>query len=334
MAKPLRTKESADIQNHYTIKWYNDNFKNIEKTLKTNQPITFDSNIEHNLLGNNYYSISIVKNHPYYIPRTLKSYVKTRQDEKLFLNALMYAVSINDHAVAKFVFTQCKYRGKVRNKSLTSLDRFDTFYCHIAADSGVYRHNGTLEGAALIGQVRDSTIRRHNITMLNMLSSGHCTNNLSCAVSGEAVEAISRFNPVIDELSNISAYEIHHAYYIDKTSFYLDLKDSQLTRKIYSPSTMLNAFKYENFTEQLWTEFMSCIVLSSGEHSILHIMCNKGGIKYWINGYKNGHYKSIPYAWKSENNYNEILQWIKSVSPGVDLTKFPTYDKFISIHSQ
>lgn len=141
------------------------------------------------------------------------------------------------------------------------------------------------------------------------------------------------YDPVNDCEISKGSHEIHHAVYENGISYYYDLDTGKMTKKRISPSKYLHAYRYINFNRQIWSELLSCVILDIGDHDTLHKIALKGKIGYWLKGYERGFYKSIPYAWRSEKNYKEILEWISVVSHNIDVSKFLSYDEFIKVHN-
>ena len=64
---------------------------------------------------------------------------------------------------------------------------------------------------------------------------------------------------------------------------------------------------------------------------MLHKIVKHGGPAYWIKGNNLTLYHSIPYAWHSEANYIEIINWICTVSPSVNPLDFPLWKNFMEV---
>jgi hypothetical protein len=333
MAKIQRSQESANNQNQRSRNIYDIHFGPIKELLKDKDYVK-DTNVLNTdaRLMYNYYSICARKNYPYYVDVVICDYIIEHCiNQNEFIGALMYANIIGDIEVSKFVFAQCKHRVD-RKYSHDSLDRFDTFWCHLASDTLVYRHQGTTEGALLFGKVSDPVAREVNKVALRTLQHGvnNANQSLICHITGKSVENITRYNAEEDIFVDIISYELHHASYIGNQSYYYNVDTESLDRKEISPSTLLNAYRYTKFTSKHWLELLGCVIMDSSEHGMLHKITKHGGPAYWIKCKKLGFYHSVPYAWQTEANYIEIINWICSVSPHVSPLDFPTWQNLLN----
>jgi hypothetical protein len=332
MAKIQRSQKSADDQNRRSRNIYDTHFGTLKELLKGKDCVC-DTNVPNDdpRLLYDYYSICVRKDYPYYVYVVICDYIIEHCiDQGEFIGALMYANIIGDTEVAKFVFAQCKYRVN-RKCALNSLDRFDGFWCHLASDTLVYRHQGTTEGGLLFGKISDPEVREFNKAALRTLQHGvgNAHQSLICHITGRDVENIKRYNAEEDAWIDIMSYELHHASYIENQSYYYNVDTDLLDRKEMSPSALLNAYRYTKFTSKHWLELLGCVVMDSSEHGMLHKITKHGGPAYWVKCKNLAFYHSIPYAWQSEANYIEIVNWICSVCPHVDTLDFPIWQNLM-----
>jgi len=328
-------KSAGDIENTRTEKWWKANRDALIEAVK-DLPIIEETNIDKKILSPlKYRTLSIRRDSPYYVPVEIFKLIQWRHNEIGFIKGLMYSVSIGDLTVAKHVFAQCKNR-VIRLKSKDSLDRFDTFWCMISSDIHVYRHQGTIDGAIKTNQYSSPEYALKNNYFLRVLLHGPENTNmpLICSVLGTDVENVPTWNPSINQYCPINRYEIHHSKYTSNTSYYLDLDYGILVEKVIEPSAYIRKWLYPDFTTQMVIELLSTVIISTGEHKAHHnLPMSTGGMDQWIQGFKVGAYKSIPYAWIDEQHYKEVLDWISANCPRVDISEMPSYDLFIKLHS-
>lgn len=333
-----KTIEDGNKYNQESLDWWVTNKPSILKILKgTPVPDDTTSNLAHVMLNLGYATVSLRTGFPYYIPSVLSRELSDRATEIMFIRGLLAAVSTGDRDIAKYVYAQCKNR-LIRLESQDSLDRFDTFHCLIASDTFVYRHQGTIDGAIKTNQLGSNQYgySTTNNLFLRVLQSGpdNIATPLVCSVSGEVIESVATWLPTESKYVLINRYDLHHSKYANNTSFYYNTTDGKMVEKITEPSVYLLKWLYPQYTTQMFIELLSCAIISSGEHKAHHnLPMSAGGINHWIDGSIAGAYKCIPWAWRSETHYKEILLWASTNCPRVDVSKLPTYSDFVKLHS-
>lgn len=323
--------KNAELENTKVEEYWNQHEHEFIELLKDH--IVLPENILTDILPGDYKPIWLVQTHPIYIPSVLHALI---QDKKLFIKGLYYAVTNERHEVARYIYAQCKHR-EIRNMDINSIDRFDGFCCMIASDTGTYRHQGTKDGCIKVGTLSDKTYKERNKELfLRVLQHGPTNSNnpLICSVDGRLVENIPNYNPSSNKYMPLDEFDLHHAKFTGNTSYYYDYVLDNMVKKVEEPSQYVNKWLHYQFTTKMISEMMSCIVISTAKHTSLHKFGEKiGGIDFWINGWTNNHYASIPYAWRSAENYTEILEWISKNCPLVDIKLLPSYEKFIQLHN-
>jgi len=329
-----RSQLSADAQNLAARTWYENHWPIISDVMSDIEPICDNNILRSDPRLSDYIEISLTSAHPYFIHRDIFHYINlVKGTSKLFITALLYSRTLNDKSVSKYVFTECKYRIK-RGKDNISIDRFDGFFCMLASDTLVYRHQGTFEGSVLFGQASNPEVKNFNHTMLRVLQHGPGAGdqNLICSITGNIIENKTYYHPIKNEDIIMNCFEIHHAVYHDNSSYYYNLDLKCLVKKSISPSKYIHACIFNNFNIQRWIELLSCIIIDVSEHDTLHKIVSSGKIDYWIKGYQNSKYVSIPYAWRSKDNYDEIINWILGSCPHLSASSFPDYQTFLKLH--
>lgn len=325
--------KNADAENKKVESWWNENEHLFLDAIKDISEIKYENISRDDLLNLcAFHEVWLVRKYPLYVPEYLIKYIT---DTKMFIKGLFYAVSLGRVNVAKHIYAQCKYR-KLRNMPLDSLDRFDNFYCMIASDTGTYRHQGTRDGCIKAGTLSDRSYKERNKALfLRVLQHGPTNTDqpLICSVDGEPVENIFNYDPKDDKDVMLDEFDLHHAKFIGNTSHYYNIEINDMIKKTEEPSKYVSKWLYFQYTTQMVAELLSCVVISTKKHTSLHKLAGKvGGIDFWIKGWQNKRYVSIPYAWRSQEHYNEILQWISINCPNVTIQKLPSYAQFLEFH--
>lgn len=289
-------------------------------------------NIELAAISSDYIKLSKQKN--LYIHRELYNLLPKHIDGSVNISlssqVLFYAGTQNDTAITKYVYCKDKY-AEIRNISESSVDRFDTFRSTKNNHSGVYRHNGTFSGAVAKKCARREIVKDGNIPVLYMMQYGPAYAVIDMPLCCSSKGALMEYR------GKTMAADIHHVVCIDKSSYYAVLEKNDrgvrgLSGKTNEPSALLASCNYKDFSEQQWSELLGCILLSNNSHRLVHKDANSD-IAWWFSKPTDMGTESLPYAWHSEFNYNEVLSWIKHECNNIDLSKFLTYDEFIAIHT-
>ena len=240
--------------------------------------------------------------------------------------------------VSHFIFRKDKacnlvYRAHV-GKDI--VERADMFQGWVGTYKGadVVRFMGSLEGRNVYGVANGKETRDFNKKFLRVLDKGMLAEDspIVCKFDNIVLESIKELKESTLEWVFIDDYEIHHALLFNNESYWVNPFTKSITKKTSSPSTYLNSTKYTEFTTNVVAEFLSSILLSTRRHTILHKTEVTDGIDRWLNRYRRG-VCDLPYAWKSEKNYKEILVWISNNCPKVNTSKLLSYTEFIELHS-
>jgi hypothetical protein len=92
--------------------------------------------------------------------------------------------------------------------------------------------------------------------------------------------------------------------------------------------------RFENFSQEEIEETLGCLVTwtyCNGVEDYYLRKCYE--IDNWIKKYEKGECSEIPYTWRSEENYKEVLSWYESKCHKFKASKALPYNDFIIKHS-
>ena len=238
-----------------------------------------------------------------------------------------------DKKFSKLIYLKDKYANN-RKVSETSVDRSDTFIPYLEKGKCL-RFQGTKVGSGKYNVAQGEKYRENNKEFLRVLHNGPKSAKLpiKCHYNNSILEGIEVYSYTRGETIILDEFEVHHCLLKNNNSYYYNIDKKCIDKKSKDPSEYLNSLSYNNFTNNIVSEFMGSILLSVSKHSTLHKTETSDGIDRWLDRYNKGICESIPYAWKSENNYIEVLNWISINCSKVDITRFLNYNQFIDMHS-
>jgi len=328
---------------------YDNTFNFIQSQL--NDHTLLDETLEPKSLTDDFISVPIRKNNPYYIH---KSAVPAGWNNKSGLRALIkialidsYYTSVkNDnrttHNLSQTVYVMDKQEHRVHRVhngsklDINLVDRLDTFSCMI--ENNKVRKQSTPQGVAAYqnspyrkitvsknGKAKRKGFRKNNMELLRAIQYGPANTNkkLRCNKNGLIIENSGELCTRTGKMLYATDIQIHHCYYISDTSVF----------KTGAPSYYLNSSFFQNWKADRINEFLGCISLCTGEHSMHHKRFPDDDIRSWLDRYDQNIVDDIPYAWKDEASYNILIDWIIKNVKSYTVSDALSYADFIKLHS-
>ena len=272
-------------------------------------------------------------------PINSKKYISPILDiETKYHAELLYKLALLDNMQFKeypfdgtklsdLIFLKDKYSKNLGN-SETLCTRLNLFRAGIDWDNKTdvprLRHYGTVKGGLVYSTDRSFQFKETNQNYLKVLQSGsEISGELICHVRN--TELTGRFMTNFVTMDKIAIFDgqIHHALYNGAGSYY----------KSADPSSYLGKMSFVDFSHSVHMEFLGCITLSGDGHDSIHNSNSVDGINNWLKRIELKECVSIPFAWRSKENYQIIINWLSKNTNNFRIDHAPSYQQFMLMHS-
>jgi len=329
---------------------YTDTFDFIESLL--NNVTILDKTLEPKSLTTGFIPVPLRKDNPYHIQENV---VPWGWNNKSGLRALIKIAMIDSyyttgtnkgkyktHDFSQTVYVKDKQENRVHRihngekLDINCVDRLDTFTCMI--ENNRVRKQSTPQGTLAYakspirklaqsknGMAKRKQFREKNMVFLRAMQNGpaNISKKLRCNKNGLVIENSGELCTRTGKMLYATDIQLHHCYYIGTTSIH----------KTGSPSLYLNNSYFANWEPWKVNELLGCIGLCTGEHSMHHKRLHDDDIQSWLDRYDQNITNDIPYTWKNESTYNEVIAWIVANVKSYNFSDALPYEEFIEHHS-